>query len=765
MAINICIRPTFPEASTHPKLQSRTFCTKTRRVALHLTTQKVNGSTSSQRQTSESKPGYGTWQQSQTQELVDLLHDCAKNRSIRDSEAVHGYILKCNLSDEDLLVLLNHVAYSYSKCSDFSAAKLVFDNLPQRNIFSWTVMIAGSTDNGFLGDGIEYFSQMQEDGILPDAFTYSAIIQLCIGIECVDCGKAVHALIVKRGFACHTFVSTSLLNMYAKLGEIDDSCRVFNNMKEPSEVSWAALISGLTSNDLYHEAFDSFLTMKKEGFTPNTFTVTSVLKAIGMLGDVSKGKQVHKYVSESGMLSNVRVGTALIDMYSKCGSLHDAKSVFDYFIVSGLNMPWNAMISGYSISKCSEEALKLYVEMCQNDIKSDIYTYCSVLNAISDLRCVWFGKQVHGMIMKSGCQLTDLSVNNAIADAYSKCGSIEDVKKIFDRIDEKDIVSWTTLVNAYSQGSEWREALAIFLQMREQGFTPNQFTYSVVLVSCANLCFLEYGRQVHGLLHKAGLVTDSCVESALIDMYCKCGSINEAGYIFDGISNPDVVSWTAMIWGHAQHGSCAYAVQLFRKMEQMDIEANAVTLLCVLFACSHGGLVEEGLHFFESMEGTYGIMPEMEHYACIVDLLGRVGRLDDALEFIKEMPVKPNEMVWQSLLGACRIYGDVELGNVSAEKILSILPDCSSTYVLLSNIYMEAGSPKGGISLRNMMKDRGVRKEPGYSWISVKDRVHRFYARDQHHPEKDDIYVQLEVLRKNIKDMGYVPCLKYALQA
>ncbi|XP_063945632.1 pentatricopeptide repeat-containing protein DOT4, chloroplastic isoform X3 [Daucus carota subsp. sativus] len=649
MAINSSICPKFLEASPHPKLQTRTFCTKTRRVALQLTTQKVHGSTSIKRQISEPTPDCETWQQSQTQVLVDLLHDCAKNRSIRDSGAVHGYILRREVPGEDLLVLLNHVAYSYSKCSDFSVAKLVFDNMPQRNTFSWTVMISGSTENGFLSDGIKYFSKMQENGMLPDKFTYSAIIQLCIGIECIDCGKSVHAQIVKRGFASQTFVSTSLLNMYAKLGQIEDSCRVFNNMEEHSEVSWAALISGLTANNLYYEAFSSFLTMRKEGVAPNTFTVTSVLKAIGMLGDVDKGKQVHKYVSES--------------------------------------------------------------------------------------------------------------------DAYSKCGSIEDVRKIFDRMEDRDIVSWTTLVNAYSQCSEWRESLAIFLQMREQGFAPNQFTYPVVLASCANLCFLEYGQQVHGLLHKSGFDTDSCVESALIDMYCKCGSIIEAGYIFDGVSNPDVVSWTAMIWGHAQHGSCAYALELFRKMEEMDIEANAVTLLCVLFACSHGGMVEEGLHYFESMEGTYGIVPEMEHYACIVDLLGRVGRLDDALEFIKSMPVKPNEMVWQSLLGACRIYGDVELGNVAAEKILAILPDCSSTYVLLSNTYMEAGNPKGGISLRNMMKERGVKKEPGCSWISVKDRVHKFYARDEGHPQKDDIYVQLEVLSKGIKDMGYVPCLRYALQA
>lgn len=247
-------------------------------------------------------------------------------------------------------------------------------------------------------------------------------------------------------------------------------------------------------------------------------------------------------------------------------------------------------------------------------------------------------------------------------------------------------------------------------------------------------------------------------------MYGKCGSISEAGKVFESISNPDVVSWTVMIWGHAQHGSGAYALQLFRRMEQMGIEANAVTLLCVLFACSHGGMVEEGLHYFKSMEETYALVPEMEHYACIVDLLGRVGRLNDALEFIREMPVEPNEMVWQSLLGACRIYGNVELGEIAAKKILYIQPNCSSTYVLLSNTYMETGSSQEGLSLRNVMKGRGVKKEPGYSWISVKDRVHKFYARDQQHPQKDDIYVQLEVLRKNIKAMGYVPNLRYALQ-
>ncbi|KAA8537185.1 hypothetical protein F0562_029683 [Nyssa sinensis] len=727
------------------------------------TTQNINGVFGSK--ISKSTSSYETCQHTQIQTLVDLLHDCAERRLVGETKAVHGYVLKSKFADEKFLVLLNHVAHAYSKCSHLRAACEVFDKMTQRNVFSWTVMIVGATENGFFHDGFKYFCEMQEYGILPDGFTYSAIIQSCIGLDCVDTGKMVHAHIIIRGFTSHIFVSTSLLNMYSKLGKVEDSFQVFNAMTEHNEASWNAMISGLTSNGLHLEAYNHFITMKKEGFTPNMYTLVSVLKAIGKLGDVGKGKEVHTYVSELGMESNVPVGTALIDMYSKCGALCDARSVFDMnFTNCGVNMPWNAMISGYSQCRCSQEALELYVIMCQNNITSDIYTYCSVLNAISGLKCLQFGREVHGMVLKSGYDLMVLSVNNAIADAYSKCGSLEDVRKVFGRMEEKDVVSWTTMLTAYSQYSKWEEALAIFSWMREEGITPNQFTFSSVFVACAGLCFLEYGRQVHGLLCKARLDTDKCTESALIDMYAKCGSIIEAGKVFSSISNHDTVSWTAIISGYAQHGFVGDALQLFRRMEQSGVKPNAVTFLCVLFACSHGGMVVEGLHFFQSMEESYGVVPEMEHYACIVDLLGRVGRLNDAVEFIEKMPIEPTEMVWQTLLGACRIHGNVELGKRVAKKILSIRPEYSATYVLLSNTYMETGSFRDGIGLRNVMKERGVKKEPGCSWISVKGGVYKFYAGDQQHPQKDDIYIILEELREKIKSVGYVPDLRYVFQ-
>ena len=238
-------------------------------------------------------------------------------------------------------------------------------------------------------------------------------------------------------------------------------------------------------------------------------------------------------------------------------------------------------------------------------------------------------------------------------------------------------------------------------------------------------------------------------------MYAKCGSITEAHKVFKRVSNLDTITWTVVISGYAQHGLVEDALQLFRRMEHFGIKANAVTLLCVLFACSHGGMVEEGLNYFQQMEDSYGLVPEMEHYACVVDLLGRVGRLDDAMEFIERMPIEPNVMVWQTLLGACRVHGNIELGEIAAQKILSIMPDDSATYVLLSNTYIEKGSYEDGLSLRDTMKEQGVKKEPRQSWISVKGRIHKFYAGDQQHPQKEAIYAKLEELKVKIKSMGY----------
>lgn len=705
----------------------------------------------------------------QVRAFIYLLRDCANSGSIQQGKAIHGFLLKSNLIHENAdktVVLFNHLAHMYGKCSKTEYARHLFDQMPERNVFSWTVMIVGLTENGFYLDGFKLFCQMQNHGIVPDKFAYTTVIQSCIGLESVELGKTVHAQIAKSEFSSHVFVNTSLLNMYAKLSCIEDAVKVFRSMNEHSQVSWNAMISGFALNDLNQEAYDWFLSMRREGFEPNLYTFASILKAIGTLGDVSKGREIHHHVTRSCLESNIVVGTALIDMYSKCGSFSEARSLFEKnFASCDKNTPWNAMITGYSQGGYAEAALDIFKRMCLDGVYTDLFTYGSVLHACADLKCLRRSKEVHGRVVKVSDNSRVLSVNNALVDAYGKCGCIDDARKVFKRMEERDVVSWTTMVTAYAQCLEGEKALDMFLQMREKDdIRPNQFTYASILVACASLSLLEYGRQVHGIVCKAGFSDDVCVEGALIDMYAKCGSMVEAEKAFMRITSPDVISWTAIILGYAQHGFAENAILLFKKMEESGTKPNAITILCILFACSHGGMVDQGLFYFGSMKEHYGVAPEMEHYACIVDLLARVGRLDDAIAFINDMPIEPTEMIWQTLLAGCRVHGNVELGKIAAKKVISVRPEDSAAYVLLSNTYIETGSSDDGLCMREVMKEKGVKKEPGVSRIVVGGRIHTFFAGDRRHPQKDCIYAKLEELKEKMKGMGYIPDVSRALQ-
>lgn len=363
------------------------------------------------------------------QQLVDLLHQSAENKSNVSTKSVHGFVLRANYVEDDLVVLLNHIVYAYSKCSDFNAARDVFDNMPRRNTFSWTVMILGSIENGLLQEGFEFLLEMQNQEIPPDKFSYSAMVQLCIRLHSIDLGESVHARIIKGGFGSHTFVSTSLLNMYAKLGDMKASLKVFNSMAEPNEVSWNAVISGFTTNNLYLEAYEHYVKMKQ--ITPNVYTFIAVLKAVGKLQDFEKGRQVHDHVSELGMECNVVIGTGLIDMYGRSGSVSDARLVFDAnFSNCQSSAPWNSMISAYSHCGCYKEALELFIEMCQKNVRCDRFTYCSIFNVIAALKLLHILKGIHGKVLKSGNDSVSVDVSNAIADAYAKCGSLEDVEKV-----------------------------------------------------------------------------------------------------------------------------------------------------------------------------------------------------------------------------------------------------------------------------------------------------------------------------------------------
>ncbi|KAI4344879.1 hypothetical protein L6164_012063 [Bauhinia variegata] len=341
-----------------------------------------------------------------TQPLIDFLKVCEESRSIKQAKSVHGYVLKSNFGGLDLLVLLNHVTHVYSKCMDYGAALRVFDVMSQKNVFSYTVMIVASNEHGYYLNGMEFFRVMMDQGVSPDAFAFSAVMQSCVGSDSIELGEMVHAQVIVKGFMAHLYVSTSLLNMYAKLGRIDSSSKVFSCMTELNDVSWNAMISGFNSNGQHLQAFDCFIEMIEVGETPNNLSLVSVSKAVGQSGDINRCHEVHRYATQLGLDSSAQVGTALIDMYSKCGSPYDARLLFDSkFAFCEINTPWNAMITGYSQSGSHQEALELFIRMCQNDVKPDIYTFCSVFNAVAALKCLKSLREIHGIAFKYGIDM------------------------------------------------------------------------------------------------------------------------------------------------------------------------------------------------------------------------------------------------------------------------------------------------------------------------------------------------------------------------
>jgi pentatricopeptide repeat protein len=346
---------------------------------------------------------------------------------------------------------------------------------------------------------------------------------------------------------------------------------------------------------------------------------------------------------------------------------------------------------------------------------------------------------------------------------YGECGSIEDAHSVFDKISERDVISWTAVTAGHAHNGDGKGALKLFREMQQTGLKPNQFTFTSVLSAISHLTTLDQGKELHAHITKTGFELDVSIGNALITMYAKCGNINYACQVFCRMPQYDTVSWNAMIGGYAQHGCGKEALQLFEQMQLASTKPNHITFVGVLSACSHVGLVNEGYFYFDSIKRDHSILPIMEHYACMVDLLGLAGCLDEAQRFINTMPCEPNACMWRSLLAACRIHGNEKLGIHAAERLLQLEPQDDAAYVLLSNIYAAAGRWDDVASVRNLMKELRVEKEPGFSWITVRNKVHAFFSQDRLHPQMEKIYAKLDELSEQMKDAGYVPDTSYVL--
>eukprot|EP01018_Ginkgo_biloba_P027099 Gb_06370 [translate_table: standard] len=644
-----------------------------------------------------------------------LLQSCSNMKLLEEGRQVHDSIIKNGFEID--IFMGNNLISMYAKCGSLVCARKVFDKMSQRDAISWTGLIAGYAQHGHGEEAVKLFIEMQRVGLKPDMFTISVTLKACASIAGLEQGKQVHSHIFKVEFEVGVFVESALVDMYVKCGSVGCARQVFDKMSKLNVVSWTAMIAGYAWNG---EALKLFYQMQRSGTWPDASIFSTVVTVCANLTSLKFGKQVHSQTIKAGYESNVCLGSALVDMYAKCRSLEDARHLFDTIPTRNL-VSWTAIIAGYAQNKHGEEALKLFCQMQQVDIKPNRLTMAGVLSACASSEVLEEGKQAHAYVIKNRFEL-DLYVGTAIVDMYAKLKRIEDASKVFNRMPEQDLVLWTAMVAGYAQNGQGEKALKMFCQMQRAGMKPNQFAFASVLRACTGLTALEQGKQVHAHIIRSGYKSDVCVGSTLIDMYAKCGSIVDARTVFDKMDMQNEISWTALIVGCAQHGLGKEALQLFEQMQMVGMKPDHVTFVGVLSACSHAGLVDEGRHFFSSMNRDHGVSPRIEHYVCMVDLFARAGCLDEAECFIKAMPFEPGALVWQTLLSACRIQGNLELGERVAGYLLKSEPQEAVTYVLLSNIYAASGRWDGVAKVRKMMKDRKVNKDPGSSWIEVKNR-------------------------------------------
>ncbi|CAN1761419.1 Putative pentatricopeptide repeat-containing protein At3g23330 [Linum perenne] len=568
----------------------------------------------------------------------------------------------------------------------------------------------------------------------------------------------LHSKLIVTGYLSSPLLFNSLLGCYSNCGRIDQTLLLFSQSDNAplNVVSWTSFIAQLSRFD----KLEMFNQMRRTGVWPNEYTFSAVLPACAesLLG----GEQVHSLIWKCGVGSDLFVGSALVDMYAKCGEMGFANKVFDEMPQRNL-VSWNSMIVGFLRNGVFGMAIGFFKKVVGDDcMNPDQVSVSSVLSACAHAGTVEFGRLVHGVAVKCGMLGMDY-VRNSLMDMYCKCGLIDYAARTFDIITDKDVVAWNVMIRGCSFGEYFEEAYSYFVAMTREGNFPDESSYSSVLYACANLATLNQGLSTHGQIMKSGMSRDNFVASSLVTMYSKCGSFCDASRVFEELGIRNVVCWTAMIAACQQHGHWEKVIELFDEMIGDGIKPDDITFVCVISACSHAGRVEEGYNYFNSMACEHGLSPRLEHYASVVDLLGRAGLVNEAKKFISEMQRKPDSTVWGALLGACTNYGNLEIGKEAADKLFELEPDDPGNYVLLANMYARNGKLKEADQVRRLMGSKGVKKEPGCSWVDIKNSTYVFTAHDRSHPRADEIYAMLRTMEELAKKKGYVAETQYAM--
>lgn len=576
----------------------------------------------------------------------------------------------------------------YSHCDDLASARKLFDKMPHRNVFAWTAMLAFYSRHGMPRECLSVYGAMRMRGdVAPDNYIFPKVFRACAQSSCLHAGLLVHKDLIASGATLSLEVWNSLIDMYSKCEDVGRARRAFEVMAQRDVSTWNSMMSVYVWNGLPSLALELLGSMRMGGFEPDAVTWNTLMDAYCRMGCCHEARKIFEQMKEPGVIAF----TTLISGYSRVGNHEAALEVFRGIMNRGVSLP-------------------------DLDSLSSVLVSCWHLQALSN------GQEVHayGIKTDSGFGLSSFydSAGAALVRMYAKCGRILYARGVFGLMNQCSVVTWNAMISGFVDLKDGHGALECLREMRRIGVEINHITISAALP----ICDLKSGKEVHAYMRRNSLEDLIALGwNALIHMYSKCGCIGAAYSVFSNMVAPDLVSWNTMIHGLGMHGLGVAAIELLQEMVSSGLRPDQVTFTSILSACSHSGLVDEGLKLFKTMTEDHGVAPKMEHFACVVDMLARAGRLEDAVQFVKGMPMEADKSIWGTLLAASRDQQSVVVGKLSAECLFRLEPEHAGNYVTLASIYANAGRWDDAVGVRKLMEGRGLVKPSGCSCIESRN--------------------------------------------
>ncbi|KAK8658841.1 hypothetical protein V6N13_029060 [Hibiscus sabdariffa] len=633
---------------------------------------------------------------------------------LSSGQAIHAWGIKQGYNYD--ISFPNSLISLYSEYGDIEASKSVFKEMVVRDVVSWNAMIRGLASNGRVVETFDMLYKMQLTGYAQlGVATLFTIISLCAEQMLLREGKSVHGFTVRRQMISDVWVTNSLLDMYSKCDCVVKGEFLFNTIPRRDLVSWNAMISCYSRNGYSKEAQSLFTKLIHQRLQLSFSTVLAVISSCIPPDSLQFGKSIHCWGQKAGFSNNILIVNSLMHMYVNFGDLPAAFMLLERIHAEEDIACWNTIIAGCTRNGHFREALATFNWMRQEiSVMWDSITLVNVISACGNLALLCEGKSLHGLAIKTFVG-SETRVQNALITMYGRCSHAKSAKSVFDFCSSRNLCSWNCMISAFSQNKEGRRALELFHFLE---FEPNEITIVALLSACNQLGLSRQGKQIHGHVFRFGISENSFVTAALVDMYSNCGRLDLGWQIFTKSEEKSIAVWNSMISAYGYHGNGKMAIQLFHKMCDSGIRPSKSSFVNLLSACSHSGLVNEGLSYYRVMLGEYGVEAVTEHQVCIVDMLGRAGKLQEAYEFINQIPGETEAGLWGALLSACNYHGNVEMGRKVAQHLFGLEPEnVVGYYIALANLYVGAGGWKDAVELRQIAQHKNLKKLPAYSLL------------------------------------------------